>query len=129
VPLVEEGWLDHPVTRLTAQEYIKPVLAEHVDTLVLGCTHYPLIKALLQEMVGNDVSLVDSPRPCELRRKLLVEKNSIIRRNSRRNIGSYVSDVPYRFQTSRTFFRPDPSRTSVSETINNMMDCNKSSAA
>ena len=41
VPLVEEGWLDHEVTRLTAQEYLKPVLAEHIDTLVLGCTHYP----------------------------------------------------------------------------------------
>ena len=44
VPLVEEGWLEHEVTRLTAQEYLKPVLAENVDTLVLGCTHYPLLK-------------------------------------------------------------------------------------
>ena len=60
VPLVEEGWLDHPVTRLTAQEYLKPVLAENVDTLVLGCTHYPLIKPLLQDVVGPSVRLVDS---------------------------------------------------------------------
>jgi glutamate racemase len=52
VPLVEEGWLDHPVTRLTAQEYLKPVLAEHIDSIVLGCTHYPLLKSLLQEVVG-----------------------------------------------------------------------------
>ncbi len=52
VPLVEEGWWNHPVTRLTAQEYLRPVLAEHVDTLVLGCTHYPLIKPLLQEIAG-----------------------------------------------------------------------------
>ena len=48
VPLVEEGWLDHEVTRLTAREYLKPLLAEDVDTLVLGCTHYPLLKPLLQ---------------------------------------------------------------------------------
>ncbi len=48
VPLVEEGWLDYEVTRLTAREYLKPLLAEDVDTLVLGCTHYPLLKPLLQ---------------------------------------------------------------------------------
>ena len=60
VPLVEEGWLDHPVTRMTCQEYLRPVLAEHVDTLVLGCTHYPLLKALLQEVTGPDIRLVDS---------------------------------------------------------------------
>ena len=60
VPLVEEGWWNHPVTRLTAQEYLRPVLAEHVDTLVLGCTHYPMIKPLLQEIAGPDIGLVDS---------------------------------------------------------------------
>ena len=60
VPLVEEGWLDHPVTRLTAQEYLKPVLAQDIDTLVLGCTHYPLLKPLLQDVVGPGVRLVDS---------------------------------------------------------------------
>ena len=53
VPLVEEGWLDHPVTRLTAQEYLKPVLAQDIDTLVLGCTHYPLLKPLLQDVAGQ----------------------------------------------------------------------------
>ncbi|MDR1462579.1 MAG: glutamate racemase, partial [Azoarcus sp.] len=50
VPLVEEGWLDHPVTRLTAQEYLRPVLAEDIDSLVLGCTHYPLLKPLLRDV-------------------------------------------------------------------------------
>ena len=60
VPLVEEGWLDHPVTRLTAQEYLKPVLAEHIDTLVLGCTHYPLLKPLFEQLLGTEVRLVDS---------------------------------------------------------------------
>ena len=60
VPLVEEGWLDHPVTRLTAQEYLRSVLAEDVGSLVLGCTHYPLLKPLLKEVAGPDVRLVDS---------------------------------------------------------------------
>jgi len=60
VPLVEEGWFDHPATRLIAQEYLKPVIAEQIDTLVLGCTHYPLLKPLLQNIMGKSVSLVDS---------------------------------------------------------------------
>ena len=53
VPLVEEGWFDHPATRLIAQEYLKPVIAEQIDTLVLGCTHYPLLKPLLQDILGT----------------------------------------------------------------------------
>jgi glutamate racemase len=60
VPLVEEGWLDHEVTRLTAQEYLRPVLAEEVDSLVLGCTHYPLLKPLLRDVAGPRVRLIDS---------------------------------------------------------------------
>src|SRR4051795_10474316 len=50
VPLVEEGWIDHEATRLIAQEYLEPMLAAEIDTLVLGCTHYPLIKDLLRDV-------------------------------------------------------------------------------
>jgi glutamate racemase len=46
VPLVEEGWLDTEATRLIAREYLEPMVHEHADTLVLGCTHYPLLKPL-----------------------------------------------------------------------------------
>ena len=47
VPLVEEGWTDHEATRLVASEYLEPLVEAQVDTLVLGCTHYPLLKPLL----------------------------------------------------------------------------------
>jgi glutamate racemase len=100
VPLVEEGWLDHPVTRLTAREYLKPVLAEHIDTLVLGCTHYPLLKALLQEIAGPDIRLVDSAEAmADLTAGLLSSQGLA---NSQEGPPSYrflVSDVPNRFQT------------------------------
>ena len=56
VPLVEEGWLDHPVTRLTAQEYLGPVLAEHIDTLVLGCTHYRAAEGHARAMSSDRIS-------------------------------------------------------------------------
>ena len=60
VPLVEEGWTDHDVTRAVAREYLEPLREAEVDTLVLGCTHYPLIKALLAQVLGDAVRLIDS---------------------------------------------------------------------
>ncbi len=60
VPLVEEGWLDDPVTRQVAQRYVRPLVEHGVDTVVLGCTHYPLLKPVLRELFGDDVELVDS---------------------------------------------------------------------
>ena len=60
VPLVEEGWTDHDATRLVAREYLEPLIAAEIDTLVLGCTHYPLLKPLLREVLGPSVRLIDS---------------------------------------------------------------------
>jgi len=60
VPLVEEGWTDHPATKLIAEEYLRPLIAADIDTLVLGCTHYPLLKPLLAEVLGPRVRLIDS---------------------------------------------------------------------
>jgi glutamate racemase len=60
VPLVEEGWFDHPATELVAREYLAPLSRAGVDVLVLGCTHYPLLKPLLARVMGPDVRLIDS---------------------------------------------------------------------
>lgn len=60
VPLVEEGWTDAEASRLIAAEYLEPLRAEHVDTLVLGCTHYPLLKPLIARIIGAEVCLIDS---------------------------------------------------------------------
>ncbi|MGH7753328.1 MAG: glutamate racemase, partial [Gemmatimonadales bacterium] len=59
VPLVEEGWFEHPAARLIADEYLAPLKRE-VDVLVLGCTHYPLLKPMLAEVMGPGVALIDS---------------------------------------------------------------------
>jgi len=100
VPLVEEGWWNHPVTRLTAQEYLRPVLAERVDTLVLGCTHYPLIKPLIQEIVGSDIHLVDSAEAmANITANLLLEMNLGNPERKPPEYRFYVTDVPYHFQT------------------------------
>ena len=60
VPLVEEGWFEHPAAELIARDYLEPLRRVRVDTLVLGCTHYPLLKPLLQRVIGPDVRLIDS---------------------------------------------------------------------
>jgi len=100
VPLVEEGWFDHQATRLIAQEYLKPVIAEQIDTLVLGCTHYPLLKPLLQEIMGKGVNLIDSAEAMADIAADLIDKQKIAnKKGSLPNYVFYVSDVPYRFQT------------------------------
>jgi glutamate racemase len=60
VPLVEEGWIDHPVTHQVAQQYLAPLIANDVKAVVLGCTHYPLLKSLLCRVLGPGVALIDS---------------------------------------------------------------------
>jgi glutamate racemase len=60
VPLVEEGWHDDPITEQVAERYLRPLLDAGVDTLVLGCTHYPLLVTVLRRVAGPDVTLVDS---------------------------------------------------------------------
>lgn len=60
VPLVEEGWFQHAATELVAREYLAPIASRQVDTLVLGCTHYPLLKPLLHRVLGTSVRLIDS---------------------------------------------------------------------
>jgi glutamate racemase len=60
VPLVEEGWTDSEPTRAIARNYLAPLVAAEVDTLVLGCTHYPLMKTVIGNVVGRQVRLIDS---------------------------------------------------------------------
>ncbi len=60
VPLVEEGWIDKPVALEIVKEYLVPLLGNKIDTLVLGCTHYPLMKPLLARVAGPSVHLIDS---------------------------------------------------------------------
>ena len=60
VPLIEEGWTDDDATRIIAGRYLTPVAEAKTDTLVLGCTHYPLLKSVIGRVVGRDVRLIDS---------------------------------------------------------------------
>jgi glutamate racemase len=64
VPFIEQGWTDHPALKLVLKEYLQPMLLRQIDTLLLGCTHYPLLIPQLQTLVGDRVRLIDSATTC-----------------------------------------------------------------
>lgn len=66
VPLIEENWIEHPATRQVLDTYLQPLLEKQIDTLLLACTHYPLLVPILQEMIGDRVRIVDSASTCAL---------------------------------------------------------------
>ena len=99
VPLVEEGWLDHEVTRLTVREYLKPLLADKIDTLILGCTHYPLLKPLIRQEAPH-IELVDSSTTtAEAAAQALAAAQLLNTQPCTPDYRFYVSDIPLRFQT------------------------------
>ncbi len=76
VPMIEEGWLEDALTDRAIERYLRPLLEARIDTLVLGCTHYPLLKNAIQRVAGDEVRIVDSARTCaENLRALLVREN------------------------------------------------------
>ena len=99
VPLVEEGWLENEVTQLTVREYLKPILADKVDTLILGCTHFPLLKPLIKQEAGN-IELVDSSTTtAQATAQALAAASLLNTSGSIPDYRFYVSDIPLRFQT------------------------------
>ena len=99
VPLVEEGWLENKVTQLTVREYLKPILADKVDTLILGCTHFPLLKPLIKQEAGN-IELVDSSTTtAQATAQALAAASLLNTSGSMPDYHFYVSDIPLRFQT------------------------------
>lgn len=98
VPLVEEGWVDNQVARLTAQNYLQELKDAGVDTLVLGCTHYPLLKPLIAEIMGSGVTLVDSAaETARTVAETLAQKKSLRPPSEQGNHHYYVSDIPAGF--------------------------------
>jgi glutamate racemase len=77
VPLIEEGWLDDTITDQVIRRYLEKLVRAEVDTLVLGCTHYPLLKDAIQRFVGPEITLVDSAHNCAAAVKKLLAKEDL----------------------------------------------------
>lgn len=98
VPLVEEGWWRHPVTERVAAGYLRPLRRTRMDALILGCTHYPLIKPLLQRLAGRGVRLIDSGEETAREVKGLLEADHLRRTAGRGMADFFVTDGPDRFR-------------------------------
>jgi len=99
VSLVEEGWIDTEATRLIAREYLQPFKELDVDVLLLGCTHYPLLRRVIGEFMGQEVALVDSATSCAIEAdRLLADHNMKAQRKDRAEHSYFVTDTPDRFR-------------------------------
>jgi glutamate racemase len=99
VPLVEEGWTDHAVTRAVAAEYLQPLKQVDVDVVILGCTHYPLLRPVLELEMGPGVRLVDSgEETAETVARILAERDLGTTAAGRPAHAFFVSDAPLRFR-------------------------------
>ncbi|MBN1150659.1 glutamate racemase [candidate division WOR-3 bacterium] len=98
VPLVEEGWENTEIALMTAKIYLSHLAASDIDTLVLGCTHYPLLKNTIKQVMGRNVTLVDSAQEVS---KVLAEtlrsENILNRAEKPGTVGYYLSDIPPNF--------------------------------
>jgi glutamate racemase len=102
VPLVEEGWLNKPETAMIVKKYLRPLKVKQIDTLILGCTHYPLLRGLIQAKIGNRVTVIDSSSGVADAVAGYIRRPSSPRAPSWKRGGVYrflVSDTTPHFQT------------------------------
>jgi glutamate racemase len=98
VPLAEEGWTDHKATELIAKEYLFHLTLEKIDTLILGCTHYPLLKDVIGRVLHTAVALIDSGEATTEAVRILLDEQDLRNTSTLKpNLQFYVSDVPHKF--------------------------------
>lgn len=99
VPLVEEGWTDGEIVELTVKRYLKDILNENIDTLVLGCTHYPLIIKCISKIVSDNIKLINPAVKTSLELKTLLDKTNSLRLvKIKPKHRFYVSDITTKFE-------------------------------
>ena len=108
VPLVEEGYIEHPLTEMAIDEYIKPLGPKSIDAVLLACTHYPLLYDSIQKKLGPKILLIDPAKRCALQVKEILEERMLLNRDIQHSPSYrfYVSDDPEKFSFhGKKFFR------------------------
>ncbi len=109
VPLAEEGWSEHPVTVQVAAEYLSIFRQSQVDTLVLGCTHYPLLRKVIQQAMGDEVRLIDSGEAVADVVAEMLEAEGLTRKSQEpRSEQFFVTDSATRFRRVAELFLGRP---------------------
>ncbi len=112
VPLIEEDWISEEVTREVLRKYLEPLIAKGIDTLMLACTHYPLLVPVLEELLPDDVRLVDSATTCaeHLQRKL-TEMDLLTNRTEEGSLAIHLTDLSEQFEVlAKRFLRKCPGK-------------------
>ncbi|MBI5097220.1 MAG: glutamate racemase [Nitrospirae bacterium] len=111
VPLVEEGWIQDDITLSIVERYLTPLKKEGIDTLVLGCTHYPLLKKTIQQVMGSGVTLIDSAEETALEVKAMLAHLGLMAPVNGGGLPAvtatrkfFVTDVPLRFEEQGSRF-------------------------
>jgi len=99
VPFVEEGWFKGNVVLEVARTYLKPLKDDKVDTVILGCTHYPLLKPVIRKVMGEHVRLIDSAKQVAIEVKKILSVEGMLNKNRRGSHKFYVSDNPEWFSS------------------------------
>ncbi len=94
VPFVEEGWLGGEVVMSVARHYLKPLKDAGVDTVILGCTHYPLLRSVIKEIMGKNVTLIDSAQQIAMEVKKILAAEGMLNKGRAGKQQFYVSDNP-----------------------------------
>lgn len=109
VSLVEEGWLDSPITHAIATKYLEPLVKAQVDTVILGCTHYPLLKSVLQKCLGSHVTLIDSGEAAAAHVAQVLRAQTILApQGGKTDLQCYVTDAVSQFADVAHQFLDDP---------------------
>ncbi|MDD2524198.1 MAG: glutamate racemase [Endomicrobiia bacterium] len=98
VPLVEEGWLDNKVTEQVIKIYLSNIISKKADTVILGCTHYPLLKNTIQKVVGKNINIIDSATAVAYEVNNLLKEKNLTNNKGKGSYSFYVSDSPEKFQ-------------------------------
>ncbi|MDD3064894.1 MAG: glutamate racemase [Endomicrobiaceae bacterium] len=104
VPLVEEGWFDAKITKDIIKEYLTEILKKKTDTIILGCTHYPLLKKSIQKVIGGNVEIIDSAIAIANEVKNLLHDKNIENDAKQGRHVFYVSDCPEKFEKLGSIF-------------------------
>ena len=112
VPLIEENWIDHPATRLVLKTYLDPLVEKGIDTLMLACTHYPLLIPVLRELLPADVRLVDSATTCAEHLKKELTRLDLLETTAREGtLELHLTDLSEEFESlARQFLKKSPGR-------------------
>ncbi|MGE5893940.1 MAG: glutamate racemase [bacterium] len=109
VPLVEEGWTKGRIAKAVVEEYLAPLRKQAVDTLVLGCTHYPLLKGMISRYMERGTVLIDSAVETAKETKTLIKENNLTRQQKNKGRKKFfVTDSPSRFREVGERFLGEP---------------------